>query len=103
MLSVTIKSIMLNITVKSTMLNAIMLIGLWLDSNPGSHGQYKSALPQCYRHWLGWKNFQLSNTLAYFEKAFNTTGHIRHLCKKTIVLSCHRRLTNTGVDKINNI
>jgi hypothetical protein len=51
MLSVTIKSIMLNITVKSTILNAIMLIGLWLDSNLGSHGQYKSALSQCYRQW----------------------------------------------------
>jgi len=27
----------------------------------------------------------------------------KHLCRKTTVLSCHKCLLNTGVDKINNI
>jgi hypothetical protein len=31
------------------------------------------------------------------------TVHIRHQCRKTIVLSCHRSLINTGVEKINYI
>jgi hypothetical protein len=33
----------------------------------------------------------------------NKTSHIRHQCRKTTVLSCHRFLINTGVEKINNI
>jgi hypothetical protein len=30
---------------------------------------------------------------------FNRTAHIRHLCMKTVVLSCHRCLINTGIEK----
>ncbi len=33
----------------------------------------------------------------------NGTSHIRHQCRKTTVLSCHRCLINTGVEKMNNI
>jgi hypothetical protein len=33
----------------------------------------------------------------------NRTTHIRHQCRKTTVLSCHRCIINTGVEKINNI
>jgi hypothetical protein len=33
----------------------------------------------------------------------NRTPCIRHLCRKTIVLSCQRYLINTGVEKMNNI
>ncbi len=33
----------------------------------------------------------------------NRTVHIRHWCKKTTVLNCHRCLVNTGVEKLNNI
>jgi hypothetical protein len=29
----------------------------------------------------------------------NRTAHIRHLSMKTTVLSCHRYLNNTGVEK----
>jgi hypothetical protein len=29
----------------------------------------------------------------------NKTAHIRHQCRKTAVLSCHRCLINTGVEK----
>ncbi len=32
-----------------------------------------------------------------------TTRIIRQLCSKTTVLSCHRCLINTGVEKMNNI
>ncbi len=35
--------------------------------------------------------------------ASNRTVRIRHQCRKTTVLSCHRCLINTGVEKINNI
>jgi len=33
----------------------------------------------------------------------NGTAHIRHQCRKTAVLSCHRYLFNSGVEKMNNI
>jgi hypothetical protein len=33
----------------------------------------------------------------------NRTGHIRHKCRKTTVLSCHRCLINTCFEKMNNI
>jgi hypothetical protein len=33
------------------------------------------------------------------EHDFNTITHIRHQCRKTTGLSCHRYLINTGVEK----
>jgi len=33
----------------------------------------------------------------------NRTTHMRHQCRKTTALSCHRCLINTGVEKMNNI
>jgi hypothetical protein len=33
----------------------------------------------------------------------NRTAHIRHLCRIKTVLSCHRCLINTGVEKMFNI
>jgi len=33
----------------------------------------------------------------------NRTAHIRHLSKKTSILSCHRFLIKTGVEKMNYI
>ncbi len=33
----------------------------------------------------------------------NGTARIRHQCRKTAVLSCHRYLINSGVEKMNNI
>ncbi len=33
----------------------------------------------------------------------NRRAHIRHQCRKTTVLSCHRCLINTGVEKMNYI
>jgi hypothetical protein len=33
----------------------------------------------------------------------NRTAHIRHQCRQTTVLSYHRYLINTGVEKMNNI
>jgi hypothetical protein len=37
------------------------------------------------------------------ETKFNGTAHIRHQCRKIAVLSCHRCLINSGVEKMNNI
>jgi len=34
---------------------------------------------------------------------FNGTAGIRHQCRKTAVLSCHRFLINSGVEEMNNI
>ncbi len=34
---------------------------------------------------------------------FNRQACIRHLCRKTTVLSCHRLIINTGVEKMNKI
>ncbi len=39
----------------------------------------------------------------YIKKMFNRTAHIRHLCRKTTVLSYHRCLIKTGVEKMSNI
>ncbi len=33
----------------------------------------------------------------------NGTAHIRHQCRKTAILSCHRFLINSSVEKMNNI
>ncbi len=33
----------------------------------------------------------------------NGRAHIRHTCRKTTVLRCHRCLINTGVKKMNKI
>ncbi len=33
----------------------------------------------------------------------NRTANIRHQCRKITLLSCHRCLINTGVEKMNNI
>ncbi len=33
----------------------------------------------------------------------NRTTHIRHQCRKTAVLSCHRFIIKTGAEKMNNI
>ncbi len=41
-------------------------------------------------------------TLVLAQFSQNRTEHIRQLCRQTIVLSCHRCLINTGVEKINN-
>ncbi len=38
-----------------------------------------------------------------FEKVHNWRAHIRHQCRKTTVLCCHRCLINTGVEKLNYI
>ncbi len=33
---------------------------------------------------------------------YNGTEQIRHQCRETVVLSCHRFLINSGVEKMNN-
>jgi hypothetical protein len=43
-----------------------------------------------FKFWTGMANF-------------NRTACIRHLCRKTIVLSYHRCLINIGAEKMNNI
>jgi hypothetical protein len=37
------------------------------------------------------------------KEEVNRTARIRHQCRKTIVLSCHRCLINTGIEKMSNI
>ncbi len=42
----------------------------------------------------------------FSQKTFydcNGTANIRHQCRKIAVLSCHRFLINSGVEKMNNI
>ena len=50
----------------------------------------------------------LCHNLSYqngWDQLFESNGtvHIRHLCRKTAVLSCHRCLINTGVENVNYI
>ncbi len=37
------------------------------------------------------------------KHAYNKRACIRHQCRKAAVLSCHRCLINTGVEKMNDI
>ncbi len=46
-------------------------------------------------HWYFEKN-----KLGRFSQLGNRTAHIRHQCRKTTLLSCHRCLINTGVEKM---
>jgi hypothetical protein len=46
---------------------------------------------------------ELTNWMFCPTVSYNRTAHIRHLCQKTTVLSCHRYLINTGVEKMNYI
>jgi len=42
-------------------------------------------------------------TLAKVNTALNGTARNRHQCRKIAVLSCHRFLINSGVEKMNYI
>jgi hypothetical protein len=46
---------------------------------------------------------KISNIYATSQCIGNGTAHIRHWCWKIAVLSCHRCLINSGVEKMNNI
>ncbi len=49
---------------------------------------------------------QLATNVWLFFNSFgadNGTAHIRHLCKKLTILSCHRCLIFSNVDCINSI
>jgi hypothetical protein len=44
------------------------------------------------------------DTFVGYTKITNIgTAHIRHQCRKTAVLSCHRYLFNSGVEKMKSI
>ncbi len=60
---------------------------------------YCSLLPVWLMHFkacLHWWNL-LAEMLVTLH--CNRTVHIRHQCRKTTVLSCHRCLINTGIEK----
>ncbi len=50
------------------------------------------------RYKLFWHSWSCVN-----ELDANRTARIRHQCRKTTALSCHRSLINTGVEKMNCI
>ncbi len=45
----------------------------------------------------------MSETEGVEFNCYNGAKHIKHQCRKKAVLSCHRYLFNSGVEKINNI
>jgi len=45
------------------------------------------------------KTFQFGYTLSNLNIPSNWKTHIRHLCRKTTVLSCHICLINTGIER----
>jgi hypothetical protein len=50
--------------------------------------------------YSGWRSGSYSNrSLVFFTVYINRTAHIRHLCWKITVLSCHRSLMKAGVEK----
>jgi hypothetical protein len=63
---------------------------------------YAAVVNLWQKHLLWW-------TKMYFEHCRknialnNGTAHIQHQCRKTTVLSCHRCLIKTGVEKMINI
>jgi len=67
----------------------------------GSFDDCRGPYPESRHHILGL--ILKVKALPTVIFAFNRTAHIRHQCKKTIVLSYHRCLINTGIVKMNNI
>jgi hypothetical protein len=60
--------------------------------------------------FFGWKQiqyfaaiFMLHFFMSIYLGHFNGTIHIRHQWRKKAVLSCHRFLNNSGVEKMNDI
>ncbi len=96
MLSVTMLSV---IKLRIIMLNVIRLSVIML-SVVGYIFYY-------FTHLLGplFTNFNYSQFILLNFVVFlvNRTAQVRHQCRKTTVLSCHRRLIITGVEKLNSI
>jgi hypothetical protein len=57
---------------------------------------YFRQMGLCYETFLGVSGCDLDRITI-----FNGTAHIRHQCRKTTVLSRHRCLINTDVEKLN--
>ncbi len=53
-------------------------------------------------HWAMKKDKKSTDTWMLYMQPIKTS-HIRHLCRKTTVLSSHRYLINTTVEKMTNI
>jgi hypothetical protein len=58
-----------------------------------------------FYHWAGIKENALTINIIIVPdfKKWTTGKHIRHQCRKTTVLCCHRCLINPRVEKMNNI
>jgi len=77
----------------------------------GSYLLSHKWITQSYKHLKChkvWPNFErtLSKPIKLCNHVYltcNRTELVRHHCRKTTVLSCHRCLINTGVEKMNNI
>jgi len=93
---------------------SIKLILIWTKSlyiiyGLGWIGSYKSpkklflSLKFCSCIGIHLNSYMLPKTCLELACPFNRTGHIRHQCRTTTVLSCHRCLIKTGVEKMNNI
>jgi hypothetical protein len=65
----------------------------------------------CIALWASDTPLQMARFQIFFRRqrldsnprTLNRTAHIRHQCRKTTVLSCHRCLISSGVEKMNNI
>ncbi len=65
---------------------------LWVLEYPTLYPLYRQS---CYT--------QVSNYAANTCQMMNGTARIGHQCRKTTVISCRRRLIDTGVVKMNDI
>ncbi len=95
----------------------------WLRHEPVErHGGYKKKLLMIFLRLKGWGEanptkdtlaikkllmiflrLNIQNIWQQLLAAFNRAACIRHQCRKTTVLRCHRCLIYNGVEKMNNI
>jgi hypothetical protein len=73
---------------------------------PGKGDYSDRKIMSFFLMYQGWKYywcwFQCYKTLLPIVFT-NRSARIRHKCRKTTVLSCHRCLINPGIEKMNNI
>ncbi len=69
-------------------------------NHPLLKGKDQYGWPSCVEYFRKfWSATFLFYEANYLNKKANRTAHIRHQCRKTTVLSCHRCQINTGVEK----
>ncbi len=83
---------------------AVIIGGLSPDAYYVGQVSGFKVFPGCGQFCLPLHSCSLLTLISMMQNAlFNGTAHIRHQCRKKAVLSCHRFLIKSDVEKLNNI